>query len=100
MSKETNLDAEIRLESGKSAVKKVLASGKIPSVIYGLGEDSINISVNLCIVNGGQSKERIAFDNLFTFCSNVSSGYSLTYGYNSFKFIKTLVIFSIIICLI
>ena len=41
MSKETNLDAEIRAESGKSAVKKVLAAGKIPSVIYGLGEDSL-----------------------------------------------------------
>ena len=39
MSKETNLDAEIRVESGKSAVKKVIASGKIPSVIYGLGEE-------------------------------------------------------------
>ena len=43
MSKETNLDAEIRAESGKSAVKKVIASGKIPSVIYGLGEESLNI---------------------------------------------------------
>ena len=45
MSKETNLDAEIRAESGKSAVKKVLAAGKIPSVIYGLGEDSLNIAL-------------------------------------------------------
>ena len=46
MSKETNLDAEIRAESGKSAVKKVLAAGKIPSVIYGLGEDSLNIALD------------------------------------------------------
>ena len=46
MSKETNLDAELRAESGKSAVKKVLASGKIPSVIYGLGEESLNISLD------------------------------------------------------
>jgi len=60
MSKETNLDAEIRAESGKSAVKKVLAAGKIPSVIYGLGEDSLNIALdkiseverNTLVVNG------------------------------------------------
>ena len=45
MAKETNLNAEIRSASGKSAVKKVLAAGKIPSVIYGLGEDSINLSL-------------------------------------------------------
>ena len=46
MSKESNLNAEIRDGSGKSAVKKVLAAGKIPSVMYGLGENPVNISLD------------------------------------------------------
>ena len=46
MSKESNLNAEIRDVSGKSAVKKVLAAGKIPSVMYGLGENPVNISLD------------------------------------------------------
>ena len=43
MNKESNLNAEIRDGSGKSAVKKVLAAGKIPSVMYGLGLSLIHI---------------------------------------------------------
>ena len=50
MSKETSLDAEIRPGAGKSSVKKVIAAGKIPSVIYGLGEDPINISLDKILV--------------------------------------------------
>ncbi len=50
MSKETNLDAEIRSGTGKSNVKKVISAGKIPSVIYGLGEDPVNISLNKILV--------------------------------------------------
>ena len=46
MSKESNLHAEIRTDTGKSAVKKILASGKIPSIIYGLGESPINIALD------------------------------------------------------
>ena len=46
MSKESNLNAEIRDASGKSAVKKVLAAGKIPTVMYGLGENPVNISLD------------------------------------------------------
>jgi len=46
MSKESNLHAEIRPDTGKSAVKKILASGKIPSIIYGLGESPINIALD------------------------------------------------------
>ena len=51
MSKETSLDAEIRPGSGKSNVKKVISAGKIPSVIYGLGEDPINISLDKILVH-------------------------------------------------
>ena len=51
MSKETSLDAEIRLGAGKSSVKKVISAGKIPSVIYGLGEDPINISLDKILVH-------------------------------------------------
>ena len=50
MSKETSLDAEIRPGVGKSSVKKVISTGKIPSVIYGLGEDPINISLDKILV--------------------------------------------------
>ena len=50
MSKETSLDAELRLGAGKSSVKKVISAGKIPSVIYGLGEDPINISLDKILV--------------------------------------------------
>jgi len=50
MSKETNLDAEIRPGTGKSSVKKVISAGKIPSIIYGLGEDPINISLDKILV--------------------------------------------------
>ena len=50
MSKETSLDAEIRPSAGKSSVKKVIAAGKIPSVIYGLGENPINISLDKILV--------------------------------------------------
>ena len=50
MSKETILDAEIRPSAGKSSVKKVISAGKIPSVIYGLGENPINISLDKILV--------------------------------------------------
>ena len=50
MSKETSLDAEIRPGVGKSSVKKVISAGKIPSIIYGLGEDPINISLDKILV--------------------------------------------------
>ena len=50
MSKETSLDAEIRPGAGKSSVKKIISAGKIPSVIYGLGEDPINISLDKILV--------------------------------------------------
>ena len=46
MSKESNLNAEIREGTGKSAVKKVLSAGKIPSIIYGLGENPVNIALD------------------------------------------------------
>tara|TARA_B100001057_G_scaffold182942_1_gene183591 strand:- start:777 stop:1472 length:696 start_codon:yes stop_codon:yes gene_type:complete len=46
MSKQTNLDANIRAETGKTGAKKVIASGMIPSVIYGLGEQPLNISID------------------------------------------------------
>ena len=45
MSKESNLNAEIREGTGKSAVKKVLSAGKIPSIVYGLGENPLNLSL-------------------------------------------------------
>lgn len=50
MSKETSLNAEIRPGAGKSSVKKVISAGKIPSVIYGLGEDPINISLDKLLI--------------------------------------------------
>ena len=50
MSKETSLNAEIRPGAGKSNVKKVISAGKIPSVIYGLGEDPINISLDKILI--------------------------------------------------
>ena len=50
MSKEISLNAEIRPGAGKSSVKKIIAAGKIPSVIYGLGEDPINISLDKILV--------------------------------------------------
>ena len=50
MSKETSIDAEIRSGAGKSSVKKVISAGKIPSIIYGLGEDPINISLDKILV--------------------------------------------------
>ena len=31
---------------GKSAVKKVMATGKIPSILYGLGEDPVSIAID------------------------------------------------------
>ena len=46
MAKETNLDAVIRPNVGKSAVKKVMATGKIPSILYGLGEDPVSIAID------------------------------------------------------
>ena len=50
MSKETSLNAEIRPGAGKSNVKKVISTGRIPSVIYGLGEDPINISLDKILI--------------------------------------------------
>ena len=46
MSKQTTLDVNIRAEKGKNGAKKVIAAGKIPSVIYGLGEQPLNISID------------------------------------------------------
>jgi large subunit ribosomal protein L25 len=46
MAKENKLSVEIRESTGKSAVKKVLAAGRIPSVIYGLKEEPLTISVD------------------------------------------------------
>ena len=46
MAKETNIEAVIRDGSGKSAVKKVMAGGKIPSILYGLNEKPVNIAVD------------------------------------------------------
>ena len=46
MAKETNIEAIIRDGSGKSAVKKVIAGGKIPSILYGLNEKPVNIAVD------------------------------------------------------
>ena len=46
MSKQTTLDVNIRAETGKIGAKKVIAAGKIPSVIYGLGEQPLNISID------------------------------------------------------
>ena len=43
MAKETNIEAVIRDGSGKSAVKKVMAGGKIPSILYGLNLSLIHI---------------------------------------------------------
>ena len=45
MAKENTLDIQLRESTGKSASKKVLASGRIPSVVYGLNEDPLSISV-------------------------------------------------------
>ena len=46
MSKENKLSIEIRDSTGKSAVKKIIAAGKIPSVLYGLKEKPLTISIN------------------------------------------------------
>jgi len=46
MAKETSLEAVIRPDVGKSAVKKVMATGKIPSILYGLGEDPVSIAID------------------------------------------------------
>ena len=46
MAKETNIDASLRSGTGKSAVKKIIASGKIPSILYGLSEQPVNISID------------------------------------------------------
>ena len=46
MAKENKLSVEIRESTGKSAAKKVLAAGRIPSVIYGLKEEPLTISVD------------------------------------------------------
>ena len=63
MSKEISLNAEIRPGAGKSSVKKIIAAGKIPSVIYGLGEDPINISLDKILlqkeINAGGFLTRI-----------------------------------------
>ena len=50
MAKETNIEAISRDGTGKSAVKKVMASGKIPSILYGLNKDPINISVDKILI--------------------------------------------------
>ena len=46
MAKENKLSIEIRDSTGKSAVKKIIAAGKIPSVLYGLKEKPLTISIN------------------------------------------------------
>ncbi|MDA7764039.1 50S ribosomal protein L25/general stress protein Ctc [Pelagibacterales bacterium] len=46
MAKENKLSIEIRDSTGKSAVKKIIADGKIPSVLYGLKEKPLTISIN------------------------------------------------------
>ena len=50
MAKETNIEAISRVGTGKSAVKKVMASGKIPSILYGLNKNPINISVDKILI--------------------------------------------------
>ena len=46
MAKETNIEAVVREGAGKSAVKKIMATGKIPSILYGLNEEPVNIAVD------------------------------------------------------
>jgi len=46
MAKENKLSIEIRDSTGKSAVKKIIAAGKIPSILYGLKEKPLTISIN------------------------------------------------------
>ena len=46
MAKENKLNIEIRDTTGKSAIKKIIAAGNIPSIIYGLGQEPQPISIN------------------------------------------------------
>ena len=46
MAKETNIEASLRSGTGKSAVKKIIATGKIPSILYGLSEKPVNIAID------------------------------------------------------
>ena len=46
MAKETNIEASLRSGTGKSSVKKIIATGKIPSILYGLSEKPVNIAID------------------------------------------------------
>ena len=68
MAKENKLSIEIRDSTGKSAVKKIIAAGKIPSVLYGLKEKPLTISINRMTVQkelkaGGFLTKIFSLDN-------------------------------------
>ena len=50
MAKETNIEAIVRQGTGKSAVKRVMADGKIPSILYGLNEKPVNIAIDKILI--------------------------------------------------
>jgi large subunit ribosomal protein L25 len=50
MTNETNIEATVRDGVGKSAVKKIMASGKIPSILYGLNQKPINIAIDKILI--------------------------------------------------
>ena len=50
MANETNIEAIVRDGVGKSAVKKIMAGGKIPSILYGLNQAPINIAIDKILI--------------------------------------------------
>ena len=53
----TNLAASVREERGKSAMRKLRASGRIPAVLYGHGEDTHAISLDAHEIADGRVAE-------------------------------------------
>lgn len=43
---ESTLSAEIRVDTGKGAARKLRRSGRIPGVVYGADQEAISVSVN------------------------------------------------------
>ena len=46
MQQQIDMDAQVRAERGKNAAGRLRAAGKLPAVVYGLGKDSIAVTVD------------------------------------------------------
>lgn len=65
---DTNLSAEIRSETGKGAARKARAAGKLPGVLYGVGE-ATSVAV-----------DPKAFDDIFRLSQNRNTIVNLDFG--------------------